>query len=72
MKGLYPDEKVPFWGVTLGKNHANKNKWDKIESGDIVLFSGDNKIFASATVSFKLHNKNLAGNLWGVDADGDT
>jgi len=72
LKGLYPEEQVPVWGVKPGNNHANKNKWDKIGSGDIVLFSGDGKIFASATVSFKLHNKNLAGDLWGADADGDT
>ena len=64
LKRLYPDGQVPVWGVTPGKNHANKNKWDKIESGDVVLFSGDGKIYASATVSIKLHNKNLLKICW--------
>lgn len=72
LKKMYPDGQVPVWGVTPGKNDANKGKWDKIEPSDIVLFSGDKKIFSSATVSYKLHNKALATDLWGTDADGNT
>lgn len=33
--------------------------------GDIALFSGNNTIFSSATVTYKINNKALAEELWG-------
>lgn len=72
IKELHKDGNVPVWGVTPGINDVNKNKWEKVLPGDIVLFARNNKIFASASVSFTINNKNLALNLWQTNADGET
>ncbi len=72
LRELHKNDTVPTWGVTTGKKNVNKNKWDKVEPGDIVLFSRDNQIFASAAVSFKIHNKGLALELWKTNDDGET
>ncbi|MCZ7382893.1 MAG: hypothetical protein O8C64_15160 [Candidatus Methanoperedens sp.] len=69
---LYKDGKVPTWGVTPGKNETNKHDWESIESGDIVLFAKGGFIFASGVVSFRIHNKSLALDLWGKNDDGET
>lgn len=63
---------MSVWGVTPGKEEINKAKWDKVERADIVLFSSENRIYASAVVVEKIHNKELANELWGVNEDGDT
>lgn len=72
LRELHKDGKVPTWGVTPGIKEVNKNKWEKVLPGDVVLFSRNNKIFASAAVSFTLHNKNLALNLWKTNSVGET
>lgn len=72
LKGLYSGSAMPVWGVTSGKDEGNKSKWEKVETGDVVLFSADSRIFSSATVVLKTHNKELAKELWGVDANGNT
>lgn len=36
---LYLTKKVPVWGVTPGGNFINRTKWDRIEPGDVTLFS---------------------------------
>ncbi|MDO8269120.1 MAG: HNH endonuclease [Candidatus Levybacteria bacterium] len=72
LKNLFPSGKIPVWGVTPGKNDVNKHKWERVETGDIALFSRENEIFASATVAFTIHNKDLALNLWESNSEGDT
>ncbi len=69
---LYRDRKVHVWGVTPGTNEVNVRKWDIIKPGDIALFSGKGKIFASAVVSFKIHSKDLSLDLWGTVEEGKT
>ena len=66
------DEDAFVWGVTAGKNFINKNKWDRISKGDTALFSSDGRIFASGTVTYKLHSAELALDLWGKDSEGFT
>jgi hypothetical protein len=72
IESIYDSDSVSIWGVTRGSNDINYNKWDKIQPGDISLFARNKKIFSSAVVTYKLHNKSLAKALWGTNSDGDT
>lgn len=67
---IYPDGESLIWGVT--PSGANPTKWAKIQDNDIVLFSANNVIFASAIVTLKLHNTQLAATLWGRDESNQT
>jgi hypothetical protein len=58
---IYGDQPVPTWGVTGGVKIA---KWARIEPNDIVLFSGNGKVFSSARITHKTHNAQLANMLW--------
>jgi len=70
LREIYPDEKCFIWGVTPGGN--NKSSWDRISKGDVAVFSRDGKIYASSVVTYKLHNKGLAADLWKYDKEGRT
>lgn len=72
LKELYPERKVPTWGIKAGKKEVGKKKWNKIRTGDIVLFTREKYVILSATVTLKIHHTELAKNLWGVDKDGET
>lgn len=63
---------IPVWGVTPGKNDVNYRKWQKIQPGDVTLFSRKGKVFASATIVAKVHNKDLAIDLWQSNSAGNT
>lgn len=76
---LYPDGRVFIWGVTPGKDDVNKKKWEKIDRGDVTLFSRgsdvprqEGGIIASAVTTLKFHNKDLAVDLWDYDKNGNT
>jgi len=60
-------ESALVWGVVPGDNGSNVTKWHKMQKGDIALFTGNNHIFGSATVTKKLYNTKLAEFLWGRD-----
>ena len=66
----YPGGAVPTWGIVPGK--AGQSKWERITPGDIAVFSGSGKIFASGVVSYKIHNVDLAAKLWGHDDNNQT
>lgn len=68
---IYPNGAY-VWGVTPGKNLSNMRKWQRIEKGDVCLFSRAGHIFASGVVTYKIHNKNLALDLWKTDENGNT
>jgi hypothetical protein len=70
LKSLYPSGLVPTWGVTPGG--ANEQKWKRISPGDIALFTGQGRAFASGVVRLKATNRALATDLWGTDDDGRT
>jgi hypothetical protein len=72
LQSIYPDGNVTVWGVTPGKNDSSVKKWNKVNPGDVTLFSANKKIFASATTTYKLQNKELAAQLWGYDEKGQT
>lgn len=63
----YPQGELMIWGVKANL----KTEWGKVEEGNVCLFSADKYIFASAVVGYKLHNRNLAKQLWGLDTDGN-
>jgi hypothetical protein len=67
-----PTDRMSVWGVTNGQRNINRNKWKRIEKGDVVLFSGNNIIYASAVIVYIFHNRELANHLWGTDAEGQT
>ena len=69
---LYPSKDAAIWGVVPRKNNRNKKRWERIQVGDVVLFSAQKRIFSSGVITFKTHNKSLAKQLWGNDPDGET
>jgi hypothetical protein len=72
LQSMYKNGKVPVWGVTPAKNKSNITQWKKIQKGDIALFAANKRFFASAVVTIKIHNKDLALELWGEDGNGQT
>ena len=70
LKDIYPDGECKVWGVTPGGN--NITKWNRIERGDVTLFSKDGGIYASAVTTYKLHSKSLATELWDYNNKGQT
>ena len=72
LRSIYPDGRLKIWGVTQGKKKVNRRGWDKIEAGDVTLFTAENNVFASGVTTYKLINKRLASKLWGVDSSGET
>jgi hypothetical protein len=68
----FPTGWLRVWGVVPGAKNVNMRKWLQFAEGDCVLFCGQGHIFASATLRGRLHNKQLALNLWGMDDSGST
>ena len=64
--------KIALWGVTPGNNGVNISKFQKLESGDTVLFTSKGFVFSSGTITHLFHNKELAHALWGEDPKGQT
>jgi hypothetical protein len=69
---LSVDGKVPMWGVTPGKNGANLAKFRKIEVGDFVFFTRDNKVYSTGEVTYIFTNRSLAREIWGLDSNNQT
>ncbi len=67
LEEYYPVGQITVWGIVP----KNKNKWERIHEGDIVLFSGNGGIFASAIVGYTMHNPELAEYLWDRDVNGN-
>ena len=68
LASLYPTGNIRVWGVTNGKNNVNERKWQKISSGDVVLFFGKGGVSSCATITATLKSKDLAKFLWGTDS----
>lgn len=69
---LSQNGKLAMWGVTPGKNGANLSKYKKIEVGDFVFFTRDNKVYCTGEISYLLNNPRFAKEIWGVDAENQT
>lgn len=66
LKELYPNEELNMWGVTINK----ENVWNEMKIGDLVLFYGNRKFFVKGSIKYKIHNSELARNIWGTDSKG--
>ena len=69
IKEIYGDDSVPTWGLTPGQREVNVGKWERLDMGSVTLFSADKEIFASAVVTMKFRNFELAKHLWGTQTD---
>jgi hypothetical protein len=69
---LSENGKVAMWGVTPGKNGANLSKFKKIEVGDFVFFTRDNKVYSTGEITHIFNNPKLATDIWTTDANGQT
>ncbi|KJL04351.1 HNH endonuclease [Priestia aryabhattai] len=69
---LYPNGFVTIWGVTAGKSNVNMKKWNKIQAADLAFFSANKTLYSYGFITFKLHNEQLAQNLWGNNSEGQT
>jgi len=69
---LSENGKVAMWGVTPGKNGANLSKFNKIEVGDFVFFTRDNKVYSTGEITHIFNNPKLATEIWTTDANGQT
>ena len=67
---IYPNNKLFIWGVTPGGN--NISKWNKINQGDVTLFSKDKRIYSSGVTTYKFQNKDLALFLWDKNSKNQT
>lgn len=72
VKSYYSSNEVAAWGVTPGVNDVNIKKWNRVQPGDLVLFSANKKIRGIGTVAFKFHSKEAAKTLWGYNQKNQT
>lgn len=72
LKVIYKESAIQIWGIVPGVKNANFPKWLKINPGDIVFFSQRGNLVGKAIVTYKLHSRPLAIDLWGQDEDGET
>lgn len=72
LMSLSEDGKIAMWGVTPGKNGANLSKFKKIEVGDFVFFTRDNKVYSTGEITHIFNNAKLATKIWGTDANNQT
>ena len=72
LQAIYEGRPVPTWDVTPGEGGVNHRKWERLSVSDVVLLARDGVLFVSGVVTFKVHNRRLALDLWKTDDDGDT
>lgn len=72
IKSFYSTGEIAVWGVTPGGNGVNVKKWDRINPGDLTMFSANKQISLVGTVTFKFRSKELANLLWGCDSKNQT
>lgn len=70
LKSIYPSGKAAVWGLTPGKN--NSKSFERLEAGDVAAFTGNGRVFAVGTITYKLQSQELARALWGETEDGKT
>lgn len=66
---IHPSGKAAIWGVVPGKPPGNVNKWQRISSGDLVLFSADKKIYSYGIVALKFNSRKFAEKLWDLSIE---
>ncbi|MFC7614057.1 hypothetical protein ACFQV2_11380 [Actinokineospora soli] len=63
LTALHPDGEARFWGATAAHTRAMST----LSRGDIVLFTGDNKVKAIGEVGYQFQNPAFADELWRYD-----
>ena len=64
---------IKAWGfVPKGDTMEAPSSWSNLKEGDLVFFYGKKQFFHLAIVHFKLHNQEIAKELWQVDDQGRT
>ncbi|MFM7628974.1 MAG: hypothetical protein ACKO44_05600, partial [Algoriphagus sp.] len=72
LEHIYPSGECYIWGVTPGDKNRNVSKWNKMNIGDVTLFSRDGGVFSSGVTTYKLHSESLAVAIWDRDKEGNT
>lgn len=67
-----PKSEYAVWGVTAGDKNVNKNKWQKLNAGDVVLLYKKKKIFSQGYIKALIHSPELAFELWKTNKSGNT
>lgn len=65
---IFNQDCIHVWGVTKSSNA----KWNRMNIGDVALFSKSGVIFSYGIVCYKVQNSNLAEFLWGKDKQNKT
>jgi hypothetical protein len=68
LEQIFDGDDVPMWGIVPSK--INTGKYNRMHSGDRVLFARKNRIYASGTVAYMFENHDLSVNQWEVDDQG--
>jgi hypothetical protein len=68
----FKEGSAAVWGVTKGDNSTGETKWNRMNPGDVALFSRTGRIFSAGVVAKKIHNPQLARELWRENEDGNT
>ncbi|MGW5863094.1 hypothetical protein ACWFRJ_13090 [Streptomyces sp. NPDC055239] len=63
---LHPEGKARFWGATP----SHDRKMQDVDTGDVVLFTGENRVRAVGEVGAIFRNRELADRLWPPSQDG--
>ena len=67
---LYEDDKINVWGLLPGER--NQNTWSNFKQNDIVIFVPSKYSLIVTKILATARNKDLAGELWGNDKNGQT
>jgi hypothetical protein len=68
----FPGGSAAAWGVTPGEQSVSAKKWQRIDPGDVAFFANDGRVFSVGTIVLKIHNPQLARELWKEDEYGNT
>ena len=72
LKELFPGGAAAMWGVVPGERDANVGRYQRMQAGDVALFSRQGSFFSCGTVALLLRSAALAEALWGRDTKGRT
>jgi hypothetical protein len=64
LSSIYPDGAAPMWGVTPGRTGQKIAAFQRMNPGDVVLFSAHRQIFANAIVTFTARSREIADYVW--------
>lgn len=74
LQAIYPTGAMSLWGTTPGERSQHVTKWERIQSGDYLMFAASKKLFAGAVVTKTFRSQSFAKELWGetTTANGTT